>query len=127
MSANAAHRTIDFAERMRPQAESLTINAAEMLKWTQSNEPASVLARESVMFADGCREGLAELVVAQSWQDLTGQRIKKVDGFIGSGRVDPAGTGARSPARWRAATCRPARPRSPARRRPTACSANFGF
>ena len=84
MSANAAHRTIDFAERMRPQAEALTINAAEMLKWTQSNEPASVLARESVMFADSCREGLAELVVAQSWQDLTGQRIKKVDNFIGS-------------------------------------------
>ena len=84
MSAQAAHRTIDFAERMRPQAESLTLNAAEMLKWSQSNEPSSVLARESVMFADSCREGLAELVVAQSWQDLTGQRLKKVDNFIGT-------------------------------------------
>jgi len=84
MSANAAHRTLDFAERMRPQAESLTINAAEMLKWAQGNDPAAVLARESVMFADSCREGLADMVVAQSWQDLTGQRIKKVDGFIGS-------------------------------------------
>ena len=84
MSAQAAHRTIDFAERMRPQAESLTLNAAEMLKWSQSNEPSSVLARESVMFADSCREGLAELVVAQSWQDLTGQRLKKVVNFIGT-------------------------------------------
>ena len=84
MSAQAAHRTIDFAERMQPQAESLTINAAEMLKWTQDNDPAAVLARESVMFADSCREGLADMVVAQSWQDLTGQRIKKVDNFIGS-------------------------------------------
>ena len=62
----------------------MTINAAEMLKWSQDNEPSAVLARESVMFAEGCREGLAELVVAQSWQDLTGQRIKKVDNFIGS-------------------------------------------
>jgi chemotaxis protein CheZ len=84
MSSNAAHSTIDFAERMRPQAESLTINAAEMLKWTDGKDPAAVLARESVMFADSCREGLADMVVAQSWQDLTGQRIKKVDSFIGT-------------------------------------------
>lgn len=84
MSSKAAHSTIDFAERMRPQAEALTVNAAEMLKWTQGNDPAAILARESVMFADSCREGLADMVVAQSWQDLTGQRIKKVDGFIGT-------------------------------------------
>jgi chemotaxis protein CheZ len=84
MSSAAAHRTIDFAERMRPQAESLAVDAAEVLKWTQGSDPAGVLARESVMFADSCREGLADLVVAQSWQDLTGQRIKKVDNFIGT-------------------------------------------
>jgi chemotaxis protein CheZ len=85
MSAQAAHRTLDFAERMRPQAESLTINAAEVLKWSQGNDgPAAVLARESVMFADSCREGLADMMLAQSWQDLTGQRIKKVVDFIGT-------------------------------------------
>lgn len=32
MSAQAAHRSLDFAERMRPQAESLTVNAGEVLK-----------------------------------------------------------------------------------------------
>ncbi len=84
MSAQAAHRSLDFAERMTPQAESLTINAAEVLKWAQGNDPAAVLARESVMFADSCREGLADMVLAQSWQDLTGQRIKKVVDFIGT-------------------------------------------
>ncbi|MEO8808973.1 MAG: protein phosphatase CheZ [Rhodanobacter sp.] len=84
MSEQAAHRSIDFAERMRPQAESLTINAGEVLKWAQQNDLAAVLARESVMFADSCRDGLADMVVAQSWQDLTGQRIKKVVDFIGS-------------------------------------------
>lgn len=84
MSAQAAHRSLDFAERMRPQAESLTVNAGEVLKWAKSNDPASVLARESVMFADSCREGLADMVLAQSWQDLTGQRIKKVASFIGT-------------------------------------------
>jgi chemotaxis protein CheZ len=85
MSAQAAHRTLDFSERMRPQAESLTINAAEVLKWSQGNDgPAAVLARESVMFADSCREGLADMMLAQSWQDLTGQRIMKVVDFIGT-------------------------------------------
>lgn len=84
MSAQAAHRSLDFAERMTPQAESLTMNAAEVLKWTQGNDPAAVLARESVMFADSCREGLSDMVLAQSWQDLTGQRIKKVVDFIGT-------------------------------------------
>ncbi len=84
MSEQAAHRSLDFAERMRPQAESLTIDAGEVLKWTQGNDPAAVLARESVMFADSCREGLADMVLAQSWQDLTGQRIKKVVDFIGT-------------------------------------------
>lgn len=84
MSAQAAHRSLDFAERMRPQAESLTLNAAEIMKWTKDNDPAAVLAREAVMFADSCRDGLDDMVLAQSWQDLTGQRIKKVANFIGT-------------------------------------------
>lgn len=85
MSAQAAHRSLDYAERMRPQAESLIINAAEVLKWSQGNDgPVAVLARGPVMFADSCREGLADMVLAQSWQDLTGQRIKKVVDFMGT-------------------------------------------
>lgn len=84
MSAQAAHRSLDFAERMRPQAESLAHNAGEVLEWTNGNDAAAVLAREAVGFADNCREGLADMVLAQSWQDLTGQRIKKVASFIGT-------------------------------------------
>jgi chemotaxis protein CheZ len=84
MSAQAAHRSLDFAERMRPQAESLAHNAGEVLKWTNGNDAAAVLAREAVDFAGSCRDGLADMVLAQSWQDLTGQRIKKVASFIGS-------------------------------------------
>lgn len=84
MSARAAHRSLDFAERMRPQAESLAHNAGEVLKWTNGNDAAAVLAREAVDFAGSCRDGLADMVLAQSWQDLTGQRIKKVASFIGS-------------------------------------------
>jgi chemotaxis protein CheZ len=84
MSAKAAHRSLDFAERMRPQAESLAHNAGEVLEWTNGNDAAAVLAREAQEFAGACRDGLADMVLAQSWQDLTGQRIKKVASFIGS-------------------------------------------
>ncbi|EIL96763.1 chemotaxis protein CheZ [Rhodanobacter thiooxydans] len=84
MSAQAAHRSLDFAERMRPQAESLTRNAGQVLEWTNGNDAAAVLAREAVTFAGSCRDGLADMVLAQSWQDLTGQRIKKVASFIGT-------------------------------------------
>jgi chemotaxis protein CheZ len=84
MSASAANRSIDFAERLRPQAESLAHNAGEVLQWASGNEPAAVLAREAAGFAGSCRDGLADMVLAQSWQDLTGQRIKKVASFIGT-------------------------------------------
>lgn len=85
MSAKAAHRSLDFVERMRPEAEALAGNAAEVLAFTDSPaDPAAVLARQAQSFAEHCREGLNDMVMAQSWQDLSGQRIKKVAGFIES-------------------------------------------
>ncbi|MET0329802.1 MAG: protein phosphatase CheZ [Dyella sp.] len=85
MSAKAAHRSLDFAERMRPEAEALANNAAEVLAFTDSqNDPAAVLARQAQAFAASSREGLNDMVLAQSWQDLSGQRIKKVVVFIES-------------------------------------------
>ncbi|HKR76206.1 MAG TPA: protein phosphatase CheZ, partial [Rhodanobacter sp.] len=80
----AANRSIDFAERLRPQAESLAHNAWDILQQAEGDEPAAALAREAAAFAGSCRDGLADMVVAQSWQDLTGQRIKKVASFIGT-------------------------------------------
>ena len=85
MSALAAHRSIDFAERMRPAAELLAHNAGEVLAFTDSkSDPAAVLAHQASDFAISCRDGLADMVMAQSWQDLSGQRIKKVVNFIES-------------------------------------------
>ncbi|WP_426662792.1 protein phosphatase CheZ [Rhodanobacter aciditrophus] len=84
MSANAANRSIDFAERLRPQADSLARHADALLQRSDGDEPAAALAREAAGFAGSCRSGLADMVVAQSWQDLTGQRIKKVASFIGT-------------------------------------------
>ncbi|RDI97747.1 chemotaxis protein CheZ [Dyella solisilvae] len=84
MSSQAAHRTLDFAERMRPQAEALSENAVAVIDGTPEGDVAHVLARQAQSFANECRDGLADFVVAQSWQDLSGQRIKKVVNFIGS-------------------------------------------
>lgn len=81
MSAKAAHRSIDFAERMRPQAEELQQDAAAVL--AGGGAPVE-LAQRADVFAMQCREGLSDMVLAQSWQDLSGQRIKKVASFIGS-------------------------------------------
>lgn len=84
MSSQAAHRSLDFAERMRPQAEALEANAGEILAWSGENEASAVLARQARDFAMACRDGLSDMVLAQSWQDLSGQRIKKVAHFIES-------------------------------------------
>ena len=85
MSAKAAHRSLDFAERMRPEADALSSNAAEVLDFTTSKtDPAAVLACQALAFAERCCEGLDDMVMAQSWQDLSGQRIKKVVVFIES-------------------------------------------
>jgi chemotaxis protein CheZ len=72
MSAQAAHRSLDFVDRIRPEAETL------------SNHASVVLARQAQVFAGACCDGLNDMVLVQSWQDLAGQRVKKVVNFIGS-------------------------------------------
>ena len=84
MSAQAAHRSIDFADRLRPQAESLATSASAVLQRNEGNGEVVQLAQQAGDFAAHCREGLNDMVMAQSWQDLTGQRIKKVASFIGT-------------------------------------------
>lgn len=85
MSAKAAHRSLDFVDRMRPEAMALSTNATQVLDLTDGKtDPAAVLAQQVLTFAEKCAEGLDDMVMAQSWQDLSGQRIKKVVGFIES-------------------------------------------
>lgn len=84
MSARAAHRSIDFAERMRPQAEALQSDAQALLAVPGGDPTVLGLAHQADQFAGQCRDGLSDMVLAQSWQDLSGQRIKKVASFIGS-------------------------------------------
>jgi len=84
MSAQAAHRSIDFAERMSPEADALAQSAEQVLASAAPCDPVADLARQAGNFAGACREGLNDMVMAQSWQDLSGQRIKKVVNFIES-------------------------------------------
>ncbi|HET6804745.1 MAG TPA: protein phosphatase CheZ [Frateuria sp.] len=84
MSAQAAHRSIDFAERMSPEADKLAQSAEQVLASAAPCDPVADLARQAGSFAGACREGLNDMVMAQSWQDLSGQRIKKVVNFIES-------------------------------------------
>jgi chemotaxis protein CheZ len=85
MSSKAAHRSLDFVDRMRPEAEALSNNAAAVLDFNSSEtDPAAVLARQAKVFANACGEGLNDMVLVQSWQDLAGQRVKKVVAFIES-------------------------------------------
>lgn len=84
MSHDAAHRSIDFADRMRPQALALAEQANALLPNLSTDSPEAALATRAAAFAEHCDAGLTEMVTSQSWQDLTGQRIKKVVSFIGS-------------------------------------------
>ncbi len=85
MSALAAHRCLDFADRIRPETAALSANATAVLDFTDGlTDPAAVLARQALSFTEKCSEGLDDMVLAQSWHDLSGQRIKKVVQFIES-------------------------------------------
>jgi len=84
MSAQAAHRMLDFVDRVRPMAESLEAKAAGVLAHASRSEQEMSLAGEATKFTATVTEGLVTLVTDQSWQDLAGQRIKKVGNFISS-------------------------------------------
>ena len=85
MSAQAAHRSLDFVDRIRPEAEALSNNASVVLQGHRGEtDPAVLLARQAQVFAGACCDGLNDMVLVQSWQDLAGQRVKKVVSFIGS-------------------------------------------
>jgi chemotaxis protein CheZ len=86
MSAQAAHRTLDFSERLRPQAQSLAKQADEVLVLDHADPAfapnATALAVRVGDFAQSCDIGLGDMVEAQSWQDLSGQRVAQVEAFM---------------------------------------------
>ncbi|WP_211352645.1 protein phosphatase CheZ [Luteibacter pinisoli] len=86
MSSQAAHRTLDFSDKLRPQAQALAKEADELLVLDQAdpvfNVNATALAVRVGDFAQSCDIGFGEMVEAQSWQDLSGQRVAQVEAFM---------------------------------------------
>jgi chemotaxis protein CheZ len=71
MTENAAHRTLDLVDQMRGHARQIA-HAAESID--QDDLRRATLLRD----ADALRERLNELAIAQEYQDLTGQIIKRI-------------------------------------------------
>jgi chemotaxis protein CheZ len=67
MTEKASHKTLDLAEHCR--------GLADRLKQT-------TLASEQAALVDQIRSGLSELALAQDYQDLTGQIIRRVAGIV---------------------------------------------
>lgn len=86
MSSQAAHRTLDFSDKLRPQAQSLAKQADELLVLDHADPAfganATALAVRVGDFAQSCDIGFGEMVEAQSWQDLSGQRVAQVEAFM---------------------------------------------
>lgn len=67
MTEQASHKTLDLAEQCRGLADQLK---------------ASPLSGEQTQLVDQIRAGLSEMALAQSYQDLTGQIIRRVAGIV---------------------------------------------
>lgn len=83
MSADAAHENLAIAERLRPHAAHLR-EQARAITADAASDPQRLrqLACDADRFADACLGDFARLVEAQSWQDLSGQRLQRVSAFI---------------------------------------------
>lgn len=84
MSASATHRNLAMVEELRPRASQLAACAQAL---EQASEPArharaDELAAQAQRFARDAETRFADMLEAQSWQDLAGQRVQTVIGFV---------------------------------------------
>lgn len=84
LTEKAAHRTMDLIERSVPLAEATARRAAELGRAAAPDLPALTsflaTAREN---CDAVRANLSEVMLAQGFQDITGQIIRGVHKLIG--------------------------------------------
>jgi chemotaxis protein CheZ len=95
LTDQAAHRTLDLVERTGPLVEQNAREAAELLEsWnvhgTRTMVAASLWPERAHQFlersltdADHVRSLLSEMLLAQGYQDLTGQIIRSVISLVG--------------------------------------------
>src|SRR3546814_18499362 len=75
MTEDAAHKTLDIVDQMRGVARQIARNAETL---DTSDLRRAALLRD----ADVLRERLNELAIAQEYQDLTGQIIKRIIALV---------------------------------------------
>ncbi|PKM01760.1 MAG: chemotaxis protein CheZ [Gammaproteobacteria bacterium HGW-Gammaproteobacteria-6] len=79
LSERAAHHSLDIGDRLLAHTDLLAARATASERVAGADDAL----REAVLaFATSCRGDISELRVAQGWQDLTGQRMKQVSGFL---------------------------------------------
>lgn len=79
LSERAAHHSLDIGDRLLAQTDQLAAHAMA----SEGVAGADAALRDAVLaFATECRSDISALRVAQGWQDLTGQRMKQVSGFL---------------------------------------------
>ncbi len=92
LTSEAAHRTLDLIEKSAPMLESMSAQAAALLaqseeeplcgecagQWQAGRARTSVFVRALGTDALAVRENLGEMLMAQSYQDLSGQLIRRV-------------------------------------------------
>jgi chemotaxis protein CheZ len=96
LTAEAAHRTMDLIERCGPLAERTTRGASNLAGLMRDTRGGQSAIHEDPLLdrvhdflttaADDCgkiREDLAEVMLAQTYQDLTGQIIRGVVALVG--------------------------------------------
>jgi chemotaxis protein CheZ len=84
LTEKAAHRTLDLIERSVPLAETTARRAAELTKTNASDVAAlASFLIEARGNCDTVRANLTEVMLAQGFQDITGQIIRGVHKLIG--------------------------------------------
>ncbi len=88
ISESAAHAHLDILQRLLPATHNIETQARKWVEY-HAREPADEalaaaadLAVAVIAHADNTCNGLTELLQAQSWQDLTGQRMQRIADFI---------------------------------------------
>jgi chemotaxis protein CheZ len=95
LTDQAAHRTLDLVDQSGPLVEHWARGAAELLdEWSAHGSPEAAVAAcwpqraqgflaRALPDADRVRGHLSEMLLAQGYQDLTGQIIRGVIGLVG--------------------------------------------
>jgi chemotaxis protein CheZ len=84
LTEKAAHRTMDLIERSLPLAEATARRATELARLTSPDPKAiSAFLEDARGGCEAVRANLSEVMLAQGFQDITGQILRSVHKLIG--------------------------------------------